>query len=67
MHIRQSVAFINSLEPAYILPQHRDTYIQTPENRYWTNGYPMEVKAMLSHDLQERYHVLAQGECLLIH
>ena len=66
MHIRQSVILINELEPDYILPQHRDTYVQTPQNRYWTNGYPAEVKTHLSRTLRERYHVLEQGEMLVI-
>lgn len=66
MHIRQSVMLINELEPEYIVPQHRDTYRQTPQNRYWTNGYPYEVRTHLSRTLQERYHLLEQGECLLV-
>ncbi len=66
MHIQQSVILINQLEPAYILPQHRDTYRQTPENRYWTNGYADEVRTFLSRSLQARYHVLEQGERLII-
>ena len=67
MHIRQSVILINELEPEYILPQHRDTYRQTPQNRYWTNGYAAEVKTHLFRTLQERYRVLNQGECLIVH
>jgi len=65
-HIDRSVILINALEPDYILPQHRDTYRQTPENRFWTNGYPAEVRALLSKPLQERYHVLRIGEKLEI-
>lgn len=66
MHIQQSVILINELEPEYILPQHRDTYRQTPQNRYWTNGYAAEVKTHLSRTLQERYRMLEQGECLIV-
>ena len=66
MHIDPSVILINELEPAYILPQHRDTYRVTPENRYWTSGYPHEVKLRLSKPLQARYHILKQGEKLAI-
>jgi L-ascorbate metabolism protein UlaG (beta-lactamase superfamily) len=66
MHIRQSVILINELEPDYILPQHRDTYVQTPQNRFWTNGYAAEIKTHLSRTLRERYHVLEQGERLVI-
>ncbi len=61
-YIDQSVMLINALNPKYILPQHRDTFTVTPENRYWTNGYPWEVKIRLSKDLQERYHILNIGE-----
>ena len=66
MHIQQSVMLINTLEPDYILPQHRDTYWQTPENRYWTNAYAQEVKTHLSRSLQKNYYVLNQGECLIV-
>ncbi|OGG05127.1 MAG: hypothetical protein A3F83_08410 [Candidatus Glassbacteria bacterium RIFCSPLOWO2_12_FULL_58_11] len=66
MFIQQSTMLINTLEPEYILPQHRDTYQQTPENRFWTNAYATEVKLQLSRTLQERYHMLEQGECLIV-
>jgi L-ascorbate metabolism protein UlaG (beta-lactamase superfamily) len=66
MHIDPSVILINELEPDYILPQHRDTYRVTPENRYWTSGYPSEVKLRLSKPLQKRFHILKQGEMLEI-
>ena len=62
MHIDPSVILINELEPQYILPQHRDTYRVTPQNRFWTSGYPYEVKLRLSKPLQERFHILKQGE-----
>ena len=66
MLIDPSVLLINELEPGFILPQHRDTYRVTPQNRYWTTGYPSEVKLRLSKPLQERFHVLTQGEKLII-
>jgi L-ascorbate metabolism protein UlaG (beta-lactamase superfamily) len=66
MHIDPSLILINELDPVYILPQHRDTYRVTPENRYWTSGYPHEVKLRLSKPLQARYHILNQGEKLLV-
>ena len=65
-YIDQSVILINALEPKYILPQHRDTFVVTPENRFWTNGYPWEVKIRLSKELQDRYHILNIGEKLII-
>ena len=66
MLVDPSVILINELEPEYILPQHRDTYRVTPENRFWASGYPNEVKLRLSKSLQERFHVLKQGEKLVI-
>lgn len=66
MHIDRSVILINELEPEYILPQHRDTFKVTPENRYWTSAYPYEVKLLLSKPLQECYHILAMGEKIII-
>ncbi len=66
MHVDPSVILINELDPAYILPQHRDTYRVTPENRYWTSGYPHEVRLRLSRPLQARYHILKQGQKLEI-
>jgi L-ascorbate metabolism protein UlaG (beta-lactamase superfamily) len=66
MHIDPSLILINELEPEYILPQHRDTYRVTPQNRYWTSGYPNEVKLRLSKPLQQRFHILKQGEELMI-
>ncbi len=66
MLVDPSVILINELEPEYILPQHRDTYRVTPENRFWASGYPNEVKLRLSKPLQERFHILKQGEKLEI-
>jgi L-ascorbate metabolism protein UlaG (beta-lactamase superfamily) len=66
MHIDPSVILINELDPEYILPQHRDTYRVTPENRFWTSGYPHEVKLRLSGPFQTRYHILKQGQKLEI-
>lgn len=61
-HIDPSLILINALEPAYILPQHRATFRVTPQNRYWTSGYPYEVQFRLSKALQQRYHILDVGE-----
>jgi len=62
MHIQQSLILINELEPDYILPQHRNTFRVTDENRYWTTAYDHEVKLYLSKPLQARYHILDHGE-----
>jgi len=65
-HIDRSVILINELAPEYILPQHRNTYRETPENQYWTHAYVEEVKWLLSKSLQQHYHVLELGEQLLV-
>jgi L-ascorbate metabolism protein UlaG (beta-lactamase superfamily) len=67
MYIDRSMILINRLEPAYIFPQHFGTYRVTDENRFWTKGYPDELKLRLSRDLQKRYHILEQGEMFEIH
>jgi L-ascorbate metabolism protein UlaG (beta-lactamase superfamily) len=66
MQVDPSVILINELSPDYILPQHRDSYRVTPENRFWTSGYAHEVRLRLSKPVQERYRILNQGEKLLI-
>ncbi len=65
-YIDPSVILINELQPGYILPQHRDTFQVTPENRYWTSAYPYEVKLRLSKFLQDRYLIVGMGERMLI-
>jgi len=61
-HIDPSMILINELEPDYILPQHRNTFEVTEQNRYWTTGYPFEVKLRLSKQHQKNYYVLEMGE-----
>jgi L-ascorbate metabolism protein UlaG (beta-lactamase superfamily) len=65
-YIDRSVILINTLDPDYIFPQHRDTFKVTPENRFWTSAYPFEVKLRLSKELQEKYHILEMGEMMEI-
>ncbi len=62
MYVDRSMILINTLEPAYIFPQHFGTYLVTDEDRFWTKGYPDELKERLSKELQKRYHILNQGE-----
>ncbi len=66
MYIDRSMILINRLEPAYIFPQHFSTYREADDNLFWTRGYPDELKARLSAELQKRYHKLKQGEMFLI-
>jgi L-ascorbate metabolism protein UlaG (beta-lactamase superfamily) len=65
-HIEPSMILINELEPDYILPQHKNTYKVTEQNRYWTSGYPYEVKFRLSKQHQRNYYVLKMGEKIYI-
>ena len=65
-HIDPSVILINELEPDYIFPQHRNTFRVTEQNRYWTSGYPYEVKFRLSKQHQKNYYVLEMGEKIII-
>ena len=60
-YIDASLILINELNPDYIFPQHHGTVKVTETNRFWTKGYPEEVKIRLSKPMQEKYHILKQG------
>jgi len=60
-YIDASLILINELNPDYILPQHHGTVKVNETNRFWTKGYPEEVKIRLSKPMQEKYHILKQG------
>lgn len=64
MYIDRSVILINTLDPAYIFPQHHGTISYDEKNnyRFWAKGYPEEVRLRLSTALKERYHLLKPGE-----
>lgn len=62
MFVDRSAILINTLEPDHIFPQHFGTYRQREDNLFWTKGYPDEVRTLLPASLQERYHILKQGE-----
>jgi L-ascorbate metabolism protein UlaG (beta-lactamase superfamily) len=64
--VRQSIQLIEQLDPAFIFPQHRDTYVETSENYYWTHAHHRELLAQLSDRYAARYHILAQGEVFKI-
>lgn len=66
MHIQPAVHLINAMRPGWIFPQHFDTYRATPENEFWTIGYPDELCAALEPDLCRQYHKLEQGEVFVI-
>lgn len=66
MHVDRSAVLINALQPDLVIPQHFGTYREDDENRFWTKGYPDELRLALSADLQKRYRKLAIGERLVI-
>jgi L-ascorbate metabolism protein UlaG (beta-lactamase superfamily) len=66
MHLDRSTILINRLEPAYIFPQHFETYRPTEENSFWTRGYPDELRQRLSEQLRKRFHKLKQGEMFVV-
>ncbi len=64
MYIDRSVILINTLDPAYIFPQHHGTvaYGENNKYRFWAKGYPEEVMIRLSRPLKEKYHILKPGD-----
>jgi L-ascorbate metabolism protein UlaG (beta-lactamase superfamily) len=66
MRIDSATILINAVEPRHIVPQHFGTYVQTENNRYWTKGYPDELKAILPRPMQQRFHKLEQGEVFVL-
>lgn len=65
-YLDRSLILINRLEPGYIFPQHFGTYVEEPDNIFWTRGYPDELEQRLSTTLQARFHKLRQGERFVI-
>ena len=66
MHIRPASLLIETLRPRWIFPQHFDTYPSTPDNDFWTVGYPDELRGSLPPELQHRFHKLNHGEVFII-
>ena len=66
MHITGSKTLIETLRPDFVFPQHFDTYRVTEQNSYWTVGYPDELRAALSPEMQQRFHKLEQGKVFRI-
>ncbi len=66
MYIVPSVILINKLQPKYIFPQHHSTVIVNESTRFWAKGYPDEVKLRLTPSIQDRYHILSQGDKMII-
>ena len=65
-HVERSAALIESLKPAHVFPQHYGTYKTTDANRFWTQGYPDQLRAQLSEAMQARYHKLEQGAVFVL-
>lgn len=64
--VDNSVMLINMLKPHYILPQHHSTYVEAPDNLFWTHGYVDEVFAQLNKEQQDRFIVLTQEDIFTI-
>ena len=65
-NVQQSLTLIEKLNPRYIFPQHRDTYHETDENRFWTHAYYKELADALDQRYKLRYHILNQGHDFVI-
>ena len=61
-YIDASLILINTLNPDYIFPQHHSTVKITGSNRFWTKGYPDEVKIRLSKSFKDKYFILKPGD-----
>jgi L-ascorbate metabolism protein UlaG (beta-lactamase superfamily) len=66
MHVADSKTLIETLRPDLVIPQHFGTYQPTEQNSFWTVGYPDELRAALSRDMQEHFHKLEQGELFCV-
>ena len=66
MYLDRSAILINTIQPDLIVPQHFGTYGEDDENRFWTKGYPDELRLLLSADLQKRYRKPVIGEELVL-
>jgi L-ascorbate metabolism protein UlaG (beta-lactamase superfamily) len=66
MHVGLAATLINTLRPRYVFPQHFDTYVQTEDNRFWTLGYPDQLRDVLAPQSRQHYHRLRQGEVFVI-
>jgi L-ascorbate metabolism protein UlaG (beta-lactamase superfamily) len=60
-NIEQSLRLIEAVNPRHIFPQHFGTYRKTPDNAYWTQGFPDRLRAALPAAGAARYHKIGQG------
>lgn len=61
-----SLTMIEAIHPAFIIPQHFDTYPTDEQNYFWTRGYPDELYEALPDDMKQRYIKPVQGEIIVI-
>jgi L-ascorbate 6-phosphate lactonase len=66
MHIDHSAVLINALEPDFVFPQHFGTYVENDDNRFWTKGYPDELRTVLPKPMRARFHKLELGEVFVL-
>ncbi|HEU5317845.1 MAG TPA: MBL fold metallo-hydrolase [Chloroflexota bacterium] len=66
MHVADSRTLVETLRPRFVFPQHFGTYQPTEQNSFWTLGYPDELRAALSPEMQARFHRLEQGRVFRI-
>ena len=62
MHIDNSVRFIQMIKPKFIVAQHYDSYEITPENAFWTRGFPDDVYNRLTDAERSSFIKLSQGQ-----
>jgi L-ascorbate 6-phosphate lactonase len=65
-HVAASRTLVETIRPDFVFPQHFNTYRVTDQNSYWTVGYPDELCATLSAEMQRRFHKLDQGQIFRI-
>ena len=61
-NVEQSKILIEKLNPRYIMPQHRDTYVVTEDNYFWTAAHDKVLYDSLDNTYKKRYHTLVMGE-----
>ena len=65
-NIDQSLILIEQLDPKFIFPQHRDTYVEDDSNYFWTHANDKELYEALDEKFKKRWYSLKQGEFFTI-
>lgn len=65
-YVNNSSLMIEHIKPKYIFPQHYGTYVEKPDNTFWTKGYVDQLELVLGEDMKTRFHRLKQGETFTI-